>query len=311
MNRTMQVDEGLMIIEEAIQKAKKIVEGFPETKFTTEEYMKYYACVYIMCDKPGAGNEVLLYEKFKKSLEDIISSSVLPSLAAKENELLLRELVQMWSNYKIMARWLCRFFEYMDRYYIPRHCLASLTDTSIDCFCNLVFNGLANRIQAAAMSLINQERYGQLIDAKLLQDVMSIFMEIGQNRSPSYYEIIERAMLGETATFYSQLSLQWLLCDSLSDYIQKVNWCILQEKERAGRYLHPTSVVKLIQVVRFQLLDLNANELLEKQKSENCSQLDYQEILSKSACLNLGEDSSTSTLVENLCSSMAQSAHIH
>ena len=119
---------------------------------------------------------------------------------------------------------------------------------SIVFFCFQVFNGLADRIQAAAMSLvclfalgiiqcqeillgdafnsnsvqINQERYGQLIDGKLLQDVIGIFMEIGQNRSPSYYEIIETAMLGETATFYSRLSSQWLLCDSLTDYIQKV-----------------------------------------------------------------------------------------
>lgn len=43
MNRSMKVEEGLMIIDEAIQKVKKIVEGFPETKFTTEEYMKYHA----------------------------------------------------------------------------------------------------------------------------------------------------------------------------------------------------------------------------------------------------------------------------
>lgn len=69
---------------------------------------------------------------------------------------------------------------------------------------------------------INQERHGQLIDAKLLQDVMSIFMEIGQDRSPSYYEIIEQAILEETATFYSRLSSQWLLYNPLTDYIQKV-----------------------------------------------------------------------------------------
>lgn len=41
--QSIQLDEGLMIIEEAIQKAKKIVEGYPETKFTTEEYTKFHA----------------------------------------------------------------------------------------------------------------------------------------------------------------------------------------------------------------------------------------------------------------------------
>lgn len=70
---------------------------------------------------------------------------------------------------------------------------------------------------------INEERYGKQIDPKLLQDVMSIFLEIGKNRSPSYYENFEQAMFEETAAFYSQLSSQWVLYDSLTDYIQKVS----------------------------------------------------------------------------------------
>lgn len=70
---------------------------------------------------------------------------------------------------------------------------------------------------------INEERYGKQIDPKLLQDVMSIFLEIGKNTSPSYYENFEQAMLEETAAFYSQLSSQWVLYDSLTDYIQKVS----------------------------------------------------------------------------------------
>lgn len=41
--QSIELDEGLMIVEEAIQKAKKIVEGYPETKFTTEEYTKFHA----------------------------------------------------------------------------------------------------------------------------------------------------------------------------------------------------------------------------------------------------------------------------
>lgn len=308
--QSIELDEGLMIVEEAIQKAKKIVEGYPETKFTTEEYTKFHACVYTLCYKPGDGNKALLHERFKQSLEETINSTVLPSLAAKENEFLLRELVLMWSNYKLMARWLCRFFEYLDRYYSNFGCV-SLGETSIDCFRSLVFNVLHSRIQAAAMSLINEERYGKQIDSKLLQDVMSIFLEIGKNRSPSYYENFEQAMLEETAAFYSQLSSQWVLYDSLTDYIQKVNWCIMQEKERTGHYLHPTSVLKLIQVLQCQLLDLNTLKLVEKLQSQNCSQLDYQEILSKCAGLSLGEESSTSTLGEHLSALMAKSAHIH
>lgn len=127
----IQLDEGLVIIEEAFQKAKRIVEGYPDTKFTSEEYMKFHAyplspasckpscrhiamcvcvclftghscmhlckgvniiwkwwlnggyffdsffrCVYTLCYKPGDNNKALLHEKFKKSLEETINSTV-------------------------------------------------------------------------------------------------------------------------------------------------------------------------------------------------------------------------------------------
>ncbi|WRX23685.1 hypothetical protein QQP08_016172 [Theobroma cacao] len=35
------LDEGMMIMDEAIVKAKKIIEGYPETKFSGEEYQRY------------------------------------------------------------------------------------------------------------------------------------------------------------------------------------------------------------------------------------------------------------------------------
>ncbi|XP_050382568.1 cullin-1-like [Argentina anserina] len=307
----IQLDEGLAIIDEAFRKARKIVEGYPETKFTTDEYMKFHACVYTLCYKPGDGNKVLLHEKFKGNLEETINSTVLPSLAAKENEALLREFVLMWSNYKLMVKWLCRFFEYLDRYYSSFCSGVSLGETSIDCFRSLVFNVLHGRIQAATMSLINEERYGKQIDPKLLQDVLSIFMEISKNRSLPYYENFVQAMLDESAAFYSHLSSQWVAYDSLTGYIEKVNWCMMQEKEKAGHYLDPTSVIKLLQVLHCQLLDMNALKLVEKLQAQSSSQLDYQEILSKCAGLSLGEESSASTLGEHLSALMAKSAHIH
>ncbi|KAF2316870.1 hypothetical protein GH714_042211 [Hevea brasiliensis] len=86
-----------MIFEEAIRKTKKIMEGHPETKFTTEEYQR------------------------------------------------------------LMARWLCRFFEYLDRYFIPEYMtLGSLNEISINCF----------------RDLINQERMGLYIDRDALKNAL-------------------------------------------------------------------------------------------------------------------------------------------
>jgi hypothetical protein len=63
---------------------------------------------------------------------------VLPVLRDKHDDGLLKELLSRWQNHKVMVRWLSRFFNYLDRYYIQRHNLHSLNDVGL-----LVFRGAA------------------------------------------------------------------------------------------------------------------------------------------------------------------------
>lgn len=63
---------------------------------------------------------------------------VLPSFVDKRDALLLRELTLMWSNYKMMTKWLCKFFESIDRHFVPNSCYCSLNDISNNNFHDLV-----------------------------------------------------------------------------------------------------------------------------------------------------------------------------
>ncbi|KAK8260571.1 hypothetical protein V6Z12_D13G130300 [Gossypium hirsutum] len=244
------LDEGMMIMDEAIVKAKKIIEGYPETKFSGEEYQRFYECVYFMCTYHSSNEKTMqLYEKFRNSLEESIFSTVLPTLVNKQGANLLREFVVIWSNYKLMARWLCRFFEYLDRFFIPQHIeLESLNGISFSCFRDLVFKKLYCRLIEAALTLINQEREGQQIDCVLLKNGLDIFVEISDYKGVNYYEDFERIMLTEISGYYSRLASEWLLHDSSAEYVQKVFWCLNREKQRARQYLHPDTEVKIVQL---------------------------------------------------------------
>ncbi|KDP23503.1 hypothetical protein JCGZ_23336 [Jatropha curcas] len=273
-----------MVIEKAIAKAKKIMEGHPETKFTMEEQMQFHSSAYELIVESMEGSN-WLYERFKKTMEESIVSIVLPSLVGKNDDSLLRALIPIWSNYKLMARWLCKFFEYLDRCFLPQNKF-SLDDTSKNCFQDLVFRELYPRCGVAAITMIRQERKGLHIDRDLLKNVLLLFMEIYDN-SVSYYEDFERELLEETAAYYCQLAEQWLLCYSTEDYIQKVYWCLNQEKERASYYF-PSSAEKLLKVARYYLLDKTADKLIEKQKGENCGLVtDFQDMLSKCAGMKI------------------------
>lgn len=63
---------------------------------------------------------------------------VMPALREKHDEFLLRELVKRWDNHKVMVRWLSRFFNYLDRYFVTRRSLPVLNDVGLICFRDLV-----------------------------------------------------------------------------------------------------------------------------------------------------------------------------
>ncbi|KAJ0013520.1 hypothetical protein Pint_19812 [Pistacia integerrima] len=299
MLKFISLEDGMMVVEEAIVKAKKIMEGY-EMKFTGEEYQRFYEyllCVYFMCTSRGSDEKtVRIYERYKSCLEESINM-VLPSLISKTDVNLLRELVPIWSNYKAMARWLCRFFEYLDRYFIPQKKeLPNLDKLSVKVFHELVFKNLYCELRATALSLIKQEREGLQIDQDLLKNVIFIFSEIDNCGELKYYANFEHLMLYESSSYYAQLSSEWLLSDSYADYMQKALWCLNQEEKRASQYLYPDTGVALLQVVKYRLLTEPGLKLAEKKQAEKSGfATEFQDVLSKCADLNLEGESSAST----------------
>ena len=72
-----------------------------------------------MCtQKPPHDYSEALYKKYKEVFEEYIETVAMPALKSKSEESLLRELDLRWKNHDIMVRWMSRFFNYLDRYYI-------------------------------------------------------------------------------------------------------------------------------------------------------------------------------------------------
>lgn len=69
---------------------------------------------------------------------------------------------------------------------------------------------------------IKQEREGLQIDQDLLKNVIFIISEIDNCGEIKYYLNFEHVMLYESSSYYAQLSSEWLLSDSYSDYVKKV-----------------------------------------------------------------------------------------
>lgn len=266
--KTIDLDQGWDYMQKGITKLKRILEGLPESPFSSEEYMMLYTTIYNMCtQKPPHDYSQQLYDKYKLAFEEYISSTVLPSLSEKHDEYMLRELVKRWANHKVMVRWLSRFFHYLDRYFIARRSLPALNEVGLTCFREQVYDALKNKAKDAIIALIDREREGEQIDRALLKNVLDIFVEIGMGQMVCYEKDFEEHMLQDTGAYYSRKASNWILEDSCPEYMIKAEECLKKERDRVSHYLHSSSEPKLVEKVQHELLVVYATQLLEKEQS--------------------------------------------
>ncbi|XP_027107705.1 cullin-1 isoform X2 [Coffea arabica] len=254
------LEEGMRRLEVGISKAKLILDGYPpKALFTSEEYMKYYDCVYSMCtQQPPNDYSAELLQRFKGALEESLLLKVLPSLYDKDGAPLLVELLRMWTNYKAMTKCLGVFFLYLDRQCAYRKNDAPLQDLATFHFHDLTWD---------------------------FSHEVILFMKSDLQAYPP--KNVFCCSFPYTANFYSRLASQWLLCYSSTDYVLKVEQCINEEKARAHRFLCPPSVEKVLWTAHSQLIDQTANRLIEKRRAEKQDLTTYQELLSRCADLSI------------------------
>ncbi|XP_047340942.1 cullin-1-like [Impatiens glandulifera] len=266
--KVIELDEGWLFMQRGIMKLKRLLEGLPESNFSSEEYMMLYTTIYNMCtQKPPHDYSQQLYEKYREAFEEYINSTVLPSLREKHDEFMLRELVQRWANHKVMVRWLSRFFHYLDRYFISRRSLPALNEVGLKCFRDLVYQELKGKMKEAVIALIDQEREGEQIDRALLKNVLDIFVEIGMGEMDHYINDFEEDMLKDSGDYYSRKASNWIVEDSCPAYMLKAEECLKRERDRVSHYLHSSSEEKLVEKVQNELLVVYSTQLLEKEHS--------------------------------------------
>ncbi|XP_027120828.2 cullin-1-like [Coffea arabica] len=261
--KIVEFEEGWNLIQEGITKVKNFLKTEnPEKQFIgAEDYIKLYTAIVDMCTQnPPNCYANLLYAKYGESFEEYITSTVLPSLREKDGEFLLRGLVESWSNHKIMIKWMSRLFRYIDRYYIIRKSLPSLSEVGLICFRDLVHAEFYKKVRDAVMSLIDKEREGEQIDRALVKDVVNVFVELGNGKIDLYENDFEAEMLNNTALYYHQKASTWISEASSTDYLLRAEESLKQEKDRVYHYLHLSSEKKLLERVQHELLTAYATQ---------------------------------------------------
>lgn len=221
-----------------------------------------------MCtQKPPHDHSEQLYIRYREAFQTYINESVLPSLNDHHGEHLLRQLVHRWNNHKIMVRWLSRFFNYLDRYYIQRHNLHSLNDVGLMVFRDSIYAKMKKKAREAVLKQVEAERDGEQVDLGLLRDVLAIFQEVGMGSLECYEADFEKYLLTDTGSYFRRKAAIWIEEDSTPEYLTKAEQCLRAEEGRVDRYLHIDTKPKLLNESQNELLAAHQARLLEKEHS--------------------------------------------
>jgi len=60
-----------------------------------------------------------------------------------------------------MVNWMQKFFQYLDRFYVEMHSIASLNDQGYKIFKEIVFNPLCDKLTTAICNEVKKQRLGQ------------------------------------------------------------------------------------------------------------------------------------------------------
>jgi len=244
--------------------------GVYKSYISTEEYSALYTTVYTMCtQKPPNNWSEHLYNNYCDAVKDYLSARILPRIKEKHDEAMLRELVRRWENHKLMIKFLSHVFKYLDRFYVKRLSLPELAEVGSQSFHEIVFNAVKRDVRSAILELIRRERECEIIDRKLVKEVVEIFVEMGgaRNSLEVYVTDFEEMLLSTSADFYSRESSKWAEEDSFPDYMCKAEDRLQQEQQRVANYLHSSTEEKLLKVCDEQLLQTPEQILLEKENS--------------------------------------------
>eukprot|EP00316_Scyphosphaera_apsteinii_P011384 CAMPEP_0119338308 /NCGR_PEP_ID=MMETSP1333-20130426/95746_1 /TAXON_ID=418940 /ORGANISM="Scyphosphaera apsteinii, Strain RCC1455" /LENGTH=698 /DNA_ID=CAMNT_0007349543 /DNA_START=233 /DNA_END=2329 /DNA_ORIENTATION=- len=223
-----------------------------------------------MCtQKPPNNWSEHLYNNYCEAVKDYLTARILPRIKEKHDESMLRELVRRWENHKLLIRFLSHVFKYLDRFYVKRLSLPELSEVGSQNFHDIVFNAVKREVRTAILELIRRERECEIVDKKLIKEVVEIFVEMGGSRNSLevYVTDFEEQLLSTTADYYSRESAKWCEKDSFPEYMRKAEDRLKQEQERVTHYLHSSTEEKLLKVCEEQLLQGPEQSLLEKENS--------------------------------------------
>lgn len=126
------------------------------------------------------------------------------------------------------------------------------------------------KLVTAILSLIEQQRNGEIIDQGLVKDVVGSFVSLGLDETDSnkacldvYIEHLETPFIAATESYYTKESESFLAENTIADYLRKAEDRLNEEEDRLDRYLNTLTRKPLIEKCEHVLIRNHAELMWE------------------------------------------------
>lgn len=210
-----------------------------------------------------------------------------------DNEILLQYYAKEWKNYTIGAGFVHHIFKYLNRHWVKREMDEGKQDVyDVYTLCLVlwhkrVFETVKDKLIYAVLELIERQRNGEVVETTLIKNIVDSYVSLGLDETDPtkptidvYRESFGKPFLEATGRYYKNESEQFILLNSVSDYMKKAETRLHEEEGRVELYLHQSSTTPLMQTcdsamitAHSELLQLEFSNTLENDRHSDMTRM--------------------------------------
>ncbi|KAI6210142.1 CULLIN-2 domain-containing protein [Aphelenchoides besseyi] len=206
-------------------------------------------------------------------LHDVVTEHLKTTICKKVVDSLhnnfLDTLNKIWSDHTTAMVMIRDILMYMDRVYVSQARVEPVYNLGLHLFRNEIISHSAinQQLKETLLNMIALERSKEAIEWIDLKNACQMLVTLGFDDRVYYEEQFESLFLSESTQFYRDASQVFLEGNSASVYIKKVNECLEEETQRSKRYLDEITELKIIQVLKDELITRHMQTVVEMENS--------------------------------------------
>lgn len=196
---------------------------------------------------------------------------------------MLREYIRQLDNFTILARWLSKVFNYIDRYYLMFNQLDSTCLVSLKTFREVVFTDLRKKLLDALMDEITKHREKEDVNWDTLHKTIETFINVGYKKDVKlvkvgenfqwtgeknlgeYDDLFEKTFIQKTQEYYTLKCNEWIQSLNCPEFINIALEKLEMEEQIAQLHMDPKTLGKLKQTLHDVLVEKDAPNVINKE----------------------------------------------